>query len=358
MKRTKRTDIHRPTVINADDYEFVGFDHMKFEGLGSVEAILAERERIKAHMARTGGNYSGHEHGGNCMVCGNANALYTTLWYHAKTNAYVRTGKDCADKMGMSCGSDFNAFRAAVNNALEAKAGKAKAAAILEAAGLSEAWAIYNLNCRCPPSEDARIAHCVCRIQKKEERTIRDIVSGLIRYGSISEPASKFIGTLLSRIADRPALEQKRAEERAAAADCPSGRVKLSGRILSLKVVDTDFGPVTKMLLLDDRGFKVYGSRPSFPTNPAALEYDNPERGDRIEFFAAVEPSRDDVKFGFYKRPTKGKVIERSIKDKPLSEQERNMRVYFFTTPDPSGFGFWISGIINFATAASTRKPV
>lgn len=78
-----------------------------------------------------------------------------------------------------------------------------------------------------------------------------------------------------------------------------NGRHTISGVLLGTKVEPgyayNTF--VTKMLVLDDRGFKVWGSLPS------AL-YDI-EKGDRLTFDAKVEVSTKDNCFGFVKRPSK-----------------------------------------------------
>src|SRR5882672_4280684 len=94
-----RNDIHRPSQIEHLDYEFVCNEVIKMEGLGDAIFMMDERKRKAAHFARTGGKYADHEHGGNCHVCGAA-AIYTVLFYHSKSNSYVRTGGDCADKLG------------------------------------------------------------------------------------------------------------------------------------------------------------------------------------------------------------------------------------------------------------------
>jgi len=95
------------------------------------------------------------------------------------------------------------------------------------------------------------------------------------------------------------AAAAQRAAEQAeldAAEPCPTGRVEITGEILATKLQESYYGDTWKMLVKDDRGFKVWGSIPS------SL---HASRGARVTFMAAVEPSRDDDKFGFYKRPTK-----------------------------------------------------
>ena len=65
--------------------------------------------------------------------------------------------------------------------------------------------------------------------------------------------------------------------------------------MLTTKWQDSHFGITLKMLVRDDRGFKVWGTVPS--------SLPNTESGDRVTFIAAVEASDDDETFGFFKRP-------------------------------------------------------
>src|ERR1035441_568222 len=139
-----RTDIHKPSSIVPEDYAFVAFDYIKIQGLDDCYALKAQREIKAAHFAKTGGTYSTHEHGGVCMVCGNTNAVYTVTFHNSKSNEYIRTGQDCAEKLEMSMG-DFNQFHKSMTNHLEAQAGKKKAQTILTAAGFLAAWEMYSV---------------------------------------------------------------------------------------------------------------------------------------------------------------------------------------------------------------------
>jgi hypothetical protein len=277
----KRQDIHRPSMIVPDEYEYIAEEFIDVKSLGDALCMKAHREIIAAHRARTGGSYSQHEHGGNCMVCGSVNALYTSLFYHAKTNSYVRMGHDCADKCDCGGSAERNNFRRAVQDAREAHAGKNKAKAILSDANLSQAWDIFSA-----PNDGSRDGY------EDEEMTIIDIVSRLVRYGSISDKAMGYIKVLLSRIPERAARKAQREAEQEAAAPCPTGRLEITGEVIGMKVQESYFGDVTKILVKADSGFKVWGSR-----------FDNVHRGDRVRFTATVEPSADDPKFGFFKRP-------------------------------------------------------
>ncbi len=105
--------------------------------------------------------------------------------------------------------------------------------------------------------------------------------------------------------------EQRHAEraERDAAHEAgenaPEGRVVITGTVLAFKVQESMYGDVLKMLVQDDRGFRVWGSVPS--------SLDDAERESRITFTATVTASDKDAKFGFFKRPAKAAVIDEAM---------------------------------------------
>jgi hypothetical protein len=186
-----RTDAHRPSAIKPSDYEFVAiFVH---DAQDAVEAgwLQAQAQAdFNRHMeCHPGAQFSQHSHGGVCMVCGNSNALTTAVFYHEKTNSYVRMGQDCASKMDMGVDSLFRRARTEAEALRLARAGKLKAQGILREAGLEQAWAIAQ-----ETDEQVR------RGYRYEEATICDIVIKLIKYGSISEAQTGFIRKLLVQI--------------------------------------------------------------------------------------------------------------------------------------------------------------
>lgn len=100
-----------------------------------------------------------------------------------------------------------------------------------------------------------------------------------------------------ARAAVRIAKEQATEPE---AAPVPAGRLEVTGTVKTTKWVDNAYGGSLKMLVLDDRGFKVWG------TVPSALEVD---RGSRVTFKATLEASADDETFGFFKRPASASLV-------------------------------------------------
>jgi hypothetical protein len=285
-----RNDIHKPSKIDPEAYEFVALEHVRIETLGDCHVALANREIIRNHQDRTGGIWSHHEHGGNCMVCG-AWAVYTVVFYHRESNTYVRTGNQCADKLGWGDADAFKHFQTACKSALANKAGKAKAQAVLEEEGLGELWPIF-LREDDLDHEDRVIANAAW--------TICDIISKLVQYGNISDKALEYLKGLKKRIDTWPAVRAEREAEKALADPVPAGRVVVTGEVL--KVDWKDYGDFERHVFTvkDDRGFVVWG------TVPRAI--DNVERGDRVTFTASLEPSDTDTKFGFFKRPTKPEI--------------------------------------------------
>lgn len=286
-----RTDIHRPSAIIPSDYDFVAFEYLKLDSLGACEALARERAKIEAHMARTGGTYSSHEHGGNCMVCGNVFATYTVLFYHRPSNVYVRLGQDCAMKLQMSDDGAYNRFTAAIRDAREAQAGKRKAEVTLSDLGLTTAWTLYN------DQND--------RTFTGDTFIVRDMVSKLVRYGSLSEKQVSFLRVLLDRIARRPQIEAQRAAEAAAAPAWVAGRQVVTGEIVSAKWGEPfarySAAPLKALIKLAD-GRKLWTTLPTafYDTQTDCATW---ARGKSITINVTVQPKDGDHSFAFGKRP-------------------------------------------------------
>jgi hypothetical protein len=118
----------------------------------------------------------------------------------------------------------------------------------------------------------------------------------------------KLVGDLvrLQKYAEeqRDAQRAERDAAHEAGEDAPEGRVVITGTVLAFKWQESLYGDTLKMLVQDDRGFRVWGSVPS------SLDA---ERESRITFTATVTASDNDAKFGFFKRPTKAAVVTEAI---------------------------------------------
>lgn len=313
----ERNDVHSPSNIIPADYEYVAQNVVKIETFGDVPFVLAERKRIAEHMARTSGTYSAHSHGGNCGICGSVNAVYTVLFYHAKTNTYISVGQDCASTLDAGRVPAFKSFRKLLGDYREAIAGKNKAKALLSDAGLLAAWDIYNTPYENLPKDITRKA---IQYDDKtgetytgspayyEEITIKDIVGKFVKYGNMSDKAKEYVRVLLGKIENRASVLAARAEENANTPDAPSGHVQVTGVVLSLKQQESDYGIVTKMLVKASEGFKVWCTVPSRAgqsvDNEGRVTYGEVGIGDTITIKVTLTVSDHDKKFAYGKRPT------------------------------------------------------
>ena len=155
--------------------------------------------------------------------------MYLAVWHHAPTNTYICTGEDCAQKMDLH-GADFQAVRAEVKRTKAFRTGKARAEQELAERNLSDAWALYTTNVR----DDF----------KYEERTIADLVSKLVQYGSLSDKQWAFMGRLFEQIDGRAAKAAERAAELAQSQHVGTvgERITIEGTIFFTVDYETAYG--------------------------------------------------------------------------------------------------------------------
>ena len=85
-------------------------------------------------------------------------------------------------------------------------------------------------------------------------------------------------------------------------APVPTGRVEVTGTVISTREEWSQYGTQFKALIEDDSGFRLWGNLPSAIYRA--------EKGDRVTFVAGLTASRDDEFFGFWKRPTKAAYLD------------------------------------------------
>lgn len=273
-----RKDLHRPSVIRPDDYTLIGF---RYIGPDTFGISCDDKARIEEHRQRTGGFYSGHEHGGTCGICG-AWAHTLGVFHHVPSNTYIMAGEDCAHKLDLGEDIAFKSFRKRIAAGLEMARGKAKAQTILSEEGLSAAWDIFNGDS-----------------SAYEERTIRDIVGNLIRYGSLSEKQVAFIRKLLAQIPEREEKKAIRAAENSASQYIGNvgDRLTITLNIDWIKNFEGNFGPITIVGLRDKSGNIVIYK------GSAALG----EKGEAVTVKATIKAhnEREGVKQTIISRPSK-----------------------------------------------------
>jgi len=116
-------------------------------------------------------------------------------------------------------------------------------------------------------------------------------------------------------------FEARKAQQAAAdanAEDCPEGTNRLRGEVVSVKYKESMYGTQLKMVLKDERGFRVWMTVPG----RIADMVDNPLddlRGATIEVTATITPSDDDRVFGFGKQPRDAKLVALATPAQPTS---------------------------------------
>lgn len=222
--------------------------------------------RVARVCGRCGGSGNipsyGFIYGGVCFAC-NGNG----------------TGKSFDSLAALEAADARNARaveRAAEKRAAEAAVVPARVAELVEAHPLL-AWLTYTGNVELPSF-------------------VVDVAYQLQSRGTLSEVQLTYVQRAIESWTER---SDARIAEAAAAEPVPvtGGRIRVSGVVVSTRSEEGQWGWSHKMLLKDDRGFKLWGSVPS---TEVAIE-----PGTRVAFDAAVERSESDPLFGFYKRPTK-----------------------------------------------------
>ena len=154
--------------------------------------------------------------------------------------------------------------------------------------------------------EHPGVSEIVARLAKGENHFALSIERALEDKGTLTE-------NQLNAILRMNEQQKAKATEKSLAEPVPAGKHTITGTILSTKWVENNFSyhgsGTLKMVVQDDRGFKVYGTVPNALTTREDGTYYSDLRNSRVTFTATLEPSQDDDKFGFYKRPTKAQLI-------------------------------------------------
>jgi hypothetical protein len=117
---------------------------------------------------------------------------------------------------------------------------------------------------------------------------------------------------LAAQIAQAEVEAYEEAARLAALVDVVEGKAVITGTVLGLKSVESTFGYRTtttmKMLVADDRGFKVFGTAPVRLAQATEAGTYAALKGMRVTFTATVEAGRDRG-FGYFTRPTKVAIL-------------------------------------------------
>ena len=302
---TTRTDIHRPssTDFDPESYKYIGvIDLNPFEvsdSDGRVEVVIDETDidfdevenlikRGYMPAALYGINYeitsdtivdSIYEDIKTCGHCG-SRLRFAAVMAHEQSMEFIVVGQDClTNRFNEMSAADFKALRdAAKKAAQEAKKVEQRAALIAEhpeLAGAAESGNTF----------------------------IQDVMRKFYRYGELSDRQIAAVKTALVRDAEQAERKEVWATEAELAADAPTGKVTVTGEIVSVKSQETMFGSTLKMIVKTEDGWKLWVTVPSGITAQDGLP------GHKVTLTATVTPSDRDPKFAFGKRPSNAKLV-------------------------------------------------
>lgn len=327
---TTRTDIHSPKNFNPEAYSYVG---VAFSGDTALPAFMEPQVRTVI---------DNHEHGVpsrslyQCDHCG-AWHKYTTIFLH-ENGEWVSVGEDCA--AGRFSVPDRAIFemrylrRATANRRAAAKKDAAMQEYLEAHPEMADAfewteemWSRLdefhrqideNYGDDYYPKDgfDEEAYDITKREMTSFERlvgfnfmTIRDIENKLRRFGSISEKQEAFVLRLHQEGQEKLAKAQERQEKAEAMEPVKAGRYEVTGKVVSTKTYENDFGITHKMLVELPTGHRVFGTIPS-----SLLETTNgwvrPDfiKEETVTFTARFAPKPGANDFATFSRPSKASM--------------------------------------------------
>lgn len=330
-----RTDVHSPKNLITEDYEYVASGYGGSNGEPGYSPLAHEAR----YLIDEGWTMAENESAGDCYHCG-ANLKYYAILKHLPTRTLVRVGEVCLDNRFELATRDFQKLRK------EARLNRER----IKMVERREAFEEANREV-CDFITEANRASLA---GEWNDEFMESLWSQLQRKGELSERQIEVVQKKIVQRAERTAAKEKIDAAMPDPSPCPEGRIEVTGLVLSVKVKPTDFGPVLKMTVVDDRGFKVWGSVPSdlasipvyddltdegrarlearivqcanaaegtsdwmdrvraekILTDGRRVNHQRSiERGERVSFTATVTKSDNDVAFGFFKRPSKARVL-------------------------------------------------
>lgn len=295
-----RTDMHRPAVIDPAQYEYVGvFYQGPVSGEEHADMVACYLEQDSEDMVNAAEQllddqpFEGNHHAkGTCDHCG-AWFHYGVVYRHKPTGDGVAIGHVCSrTTFGFESRRDLEIER--LKKRVAAKRERQKV--MKQAEEFKQAQG------------QEFVAALAC-----EHYIVQDIAAKLNKYGSLSQKQVALVLKIAKEEAERAADEA----ELPAPAPVVEGRIVVTGILLGIREQEGAYGIVDKMLVVDDRGFKVWCT---VPDRVWELGWEGARRDGadcarkwllrkRITFTATVEKSRKDKCFGFGKRPTKAAVL-------------------------------------------------
>lgn len=278
---TTRTDAHRPAALVTEDYEYLwAFDNQ-------APGVLV-RVDMDWWASITNWDPAVPDHRGThqCHHCG-AHIRYVAILRHLPTGYALAVGETCLENRFELASAEFHKLRKAAE--LDRQAQRIKTAATDFVANVTDeaTAALLAKNADLSGSD----------LEGWALDTFTDIRRKLWIYGDISPRQLDLVVKLVSEAPAKKAAVAARQDE--ATVPAPTGRVQFTGKVVSKKYHENDFGGVYKLTVkvtTPEGVYLVWVSQPSSVTV---------EVGDTVTMTATLTPSDDKEHFAFGKRPAK-----------------------------------------------------
>jgi hypothetical protein len=286
-----RTDIHRPSSPDFDPEAYDCYGVWDMAPDYPAREMVAYRMEIINKLIKDGYR-SGPGSSRQCGHCG-AHIRYAALMVHTKVKEYIYVGETCLFNRFEQTKEEFQRVRQAAILKGQLHEKQQRIAKLFEDHPLL-IWLTY--------------ADQIENSYGYVNGFLSDLNYKLHQYGELSE--RQIAAAKRTIIEDTEKNDARIARKTAEAAEpktaAPEGRVTVTGEIVSIKTYDGYMhGTVSvKMLVKDDRGFKVWSTLPDSIWQA--------EKGNRVTFTATLTLAADDPYFAKAKRPTKAEILERA----------------------------------------------
>lgn len=304
---TNRTDIHRPAELVPENYREVGWYDL---GTSTERPSIHLSHEVSADDRLWVGVHGDQLH--RCDHCG-ARLRYGAELVHIPTGGHIHVGETCLGNRFNRSSSEFHALRKAAQLDRERQR-------------LLTAWNEYKA--ANPVDWEA--------LSASENGFIKDVLRKGRQYGYLTDNQLAAIVKAYDRDVEYAA--KKANEAVIPRVPAPEGKTTITGKIVSIKEKDSDWGTVLKCTVVcstDDGEFVVWGSlaralegewgctecksttsnvvHKDSCTQSAGFDYIGQAKvGDTVTFSATFTRSNDDESFAFYKRPTKASIVAAS----------------------------------------------
>lgn len=299
-----RTDIHAPA---AEGFDPEAYDLEDVFDFGSEEFAAEEHRRHKAlidQLKAEGYKMAFPERGSSqCGHCG-VYIRYAALLTHEASKEMIYVGETCLGGRFNGTKAQFRQLRAAASAAAKRsrEIGKAKAQFEDNMAKGIKVDPVFSM------MEDLSVT--------EGSSFLFDVRSKMHRY----EISDNQIAAVVKTLTKKAEWAAKRAAEKADDKPALSGKQTIKGTVVHVKAEENPYSyygaTIYKMIVKDERGFKVWSTVPAAIIEAHDNEAEEGEnrfmellKGRTVQFNATLEVSDKDETFAFAKRPSKATLF-------------------------------------------------